>query len=63
LYKEVVAKPLSETWREQDAVSRTITQFRVNSMGSLFTASTVRTEHMSSVSAMSPLGVEKKDQG
>jgi len=63
VYKEVVGKPFSETWRKQDVVSRMTTQSRVNSMGSLLTASTVRIEHMSSVSAMSPLGVEKKDEG
>jgi hypothetical protein len=61
VYK-AVAKSLSETWKK-DADSSKITNSRVNSTCSLFRASTVRIEHMSSVSAMSPLGVEKKDEG
>jgi hypothetical protein len=62
VYK-AVTKSLSETWKKKDADSSKITNSRVNSTCSLFRASTVRIEHMSSVSAMSPLGVEKKDEG
>ena len=62
MYK-AVAKSLSETWKKKDADSSKITKSRVTSMCSFFMASTVHIEHMSSVSAMSPLGVEKKDEG
>jgi hypothetical protein len=52
----------SETWH--GAVHTNGEKPRVNSMCSLFTASTVRIEHRpSSLSAISPLGVEKKDEG
>ena len=51
----------SETW--QGAVHTNGEKPRVNSMCSLFTVSTVHIEHRSSLSAMSPLGVEKKDEG
>jgi hypothetical protein len=54
---------LPETWKKYDAISQAIRSPRVNSMCSLFTVSTVHIEHRSSLSAMSPLGVEKKDEG